>query len=58
MLFGFIVFVVAAGAGIGWWIHHRSLKGVVSDVTDIKNDLVKVKAAVDPAAAPVVPPKV
>lgn len=50
-----VAFAVVALA-VGFWIHHRSLKGVVSDVTDIKNDLVKVKAAVDPA--PVVPPKV
>ena len=36
--FAIIGWLFAAGLGTGWWIDRRGLKGIISDLKDVKRE--------------------
>lgn len=40
-LMGIAGWVIAIGLGIGWWVDHRGVAGIRSDLADAKRELQK-----------------
>ena len=45
-LLGILGWVVAIAFGLGWWIEHRGIAGIKSDLADAKAQADKIRAKV------------